>query len=85
MHDIINTLDHDFVDLVDARRRFSKELRKRKSVSYPRDMEDADEILDFFETIGSLVRTGAISFVLSDEQFAYWAIRYFLICRENSL
>jgi glycosyltransferase involved in cell wall biosynthesis len=83
MHDIIRSVDADFQALSPERERFSREVKKRKLDRWPKDDEDVDGILDFFDTLGSLVRAGAMSFVLADEQFAYWAVRYFVICLDR--
>ena len=80
MHEIIHSLDDDFEKLTKQRAKFGKTLQAMGALQWPRIDDGADEILDFFETVSFLVRSGALSLTLVDEAFSFWAIRYWLIC-----
>lgn len=80
MRDIIKSIDDEFTDLEASRIQFSKQMLKHKWLSCPADYAEIDPVLDFFDTMGSLIRTGALTFIMADETYTYWAVRYFTLC-----
>lgn len=83
MRDIIEFLDEKFQELSRLRIELCKKLLNLNAVESDPANDSFDEILDFFEKIGFFIRTGALSFILADESYAYWAIRYFEVCKER--
>jgi hypothetical protein len=70
--DLIFDLDRQFQtpDLLKARRLSAIALMYHKST------EDLDEVLDFFETVGILVRRNAVDAEIAWSYFSYWVLRY---------
>lgn len=80
MRDVVKSIDDEFTDLVHVRTAFAKHLLKHKLNACPANYSVVDPVLDFFDTMGSLIRTGALTFIVADEIYTYWAVRYFELC-----
>jgi hypothetical protein len=70
--DLIFDLDRQFQtpDLLKARRLSAIALKDHKST------DEIDEVLDFFETLGILVRRNAVDVEIVWSYFSYWVLRY---------
>jgi hypothetical protein len=70
--DLIFDLDRQFQtpDLLNARRLSATALHNHEST------EEIDNILDFFETVGILVRRNAVDAEIAWSYFSYWVLRY---------
>jgi hypothetical protein len=70
--DLIFDLDHQFEaqDFLKARQLAATSLKNQES------SKEIDPVLDFFETIGILVRRNAIDDELAWNEFSYWVLRY---------
>lgn len=75
--DLLLRLEADFGNdrMLTARRLASKALRSD-------DPSDADDVLDFFEMIGLLVRRGALDKYVVWHNFFYWIHRYYLSAQD---
>ena len=75
--DLFLRLEADFRNdrMLTARRVASKALRSENP-------SDADDVLDFFEMIGLLVRRGALDKHVVWHNFFYWIHRYYLLAQD---
>ncbi len=77
--DLIFDLDHQFQapDLLNARRLSATALQNHEST------EEIDEVLDFFETLGILVRRNAVDDELAWNYFSHWVFRYAALTKDH--
>lgn len=64
-------------EMLDARRLAAKALQNRTST------QEIDTVLDFFETLGILVRRHAVDEELAWNAFSYWVLRYAALMRDH--
>lgn len=67
----------DAPEMMKARKVVAKALQKRTSV------QEMDTVLDFFETLGILVRRHAVDKELAWNSFSYWVLRYAVFTRDH--
>jgi hypothetical protein len=77
--DLIFDLDHQFQapELLNARRLSATALQDHSST------EEIDTVLDFFETLGILVRRNAVDDELAWNYFSHWVLRYAALTKDH--
>lgn len=69
-------------EFLKKRRKAAKFLLRKETDFEKWDCLELDDILDFFQTIGSLTKKGVIDQTLAWEFFVYWLDFYYVITKE---